>query len=196
MTTSWQWISMKNLALFALLTTLSVCDPAPPFDEVPPGHARHRQGQTSPGSRIPPRPRIPRLQAPYIFVPPRIARKQGILPFDPENPRQRFPGFPEPPRGNEGKGLLPTPPQRFQKRPSVRPAPIPSHDDNSPASPDSPGAKEWSRTHDKFYLGRLDKAPAPKLPKPPKYSQARHPRVQKARFLGEQPLATFATSTA
>ncbi|XP_075746252.1 uncharacterized protein LOC119159967 isoform X3 [Rhipicephalus microplus] len=115
-----------------------------------------------------------------------------MLPFDPENPRQHFPGFPEPPRGHGGKDRVPTPPIRILKQPT----PIPSHDDNSPGSSDSPDDKEWSRTHDKLYLGRLDNAPAPKLPKPPKYSQARHPRVQKAQFLGEQPLATFATATA
>ncbi|XP_075746251.1 uncharacterized protein LOC119159967 isoform X2 [Rhipicephalus microplus] len=169
MATSRQWISMKNLALFALLTALSCCDPAPPFDEGLPGHARHRQGQALPSGSNPPRQRTPRLPAPYKFVPPRIARRKGMLPFDPENPRQHFPGFPEPPRGHGGKDRVPTPPIRILK---------------------------WSRTHDKLYLGRLDNAPAPKLPKPPKYSQARHPRVQKAQFLGEQPLATFATATA
>uniref|UniRef100_A0A131YHY5 Uncharacterized protein n=1 Tax=Rhipicephalus appendiculatus TaxID=34631 RepID=A0A131YHY5_RHIAP len=193
MTGARDWNFMKNLAILALLSALSFAGPAYSFDAKYPSPPPNRPGRALSSGKTLPRPPGPRPQPPYRFVPPRIARKYGLQPFDPENPRQRFPALPETHHGHGAIGILPAPPARHPRPPIVRPPPYPARDDY-----DNDYAEEyrWFRIHDKFYLGRLEQVPELKLPKPPKYSQARHPRLQKAHVPGEQPLATSATSTA
>ncbi|KAL1485014.1 hypothetical protein MTO96_032232 [Rhipicephalus appendiculatus] len=181
MTGARDWNFLKNLAILALLSALSFAGPAYSFDAKYPSPPPNRPGRALSSGKTLPRPPGPRPQPPYRFVPPRIARKYGLQPYDPEDPKQRFPEPPrDSPRARSDKNTVRAAYTTSKTNPSYGPPPYPPSDDSDL---DYPEDHRW-----------LEQVPGHKLPKPPKYSQARHPRLQKAHVPGEQPLARSAKS--
>ncbi|XP_037512183.1 uncharacterized protein LOC119388883 [Rhipicephalus sanguineus] len=177
MTGARHWNFMKNVAILALLSSLNCGGPAHSFDAKQPRPPANRPGRALAIGNSSPRahgPR-PRQHAPYRFVPPRIARLQRQRAPNPHNPRQVLPTPAEIHNERGARGILPAPPVLRRGHPFVKPTPHRSYDEY-----DHDYEEGWLRIHNKFYLGRLEEPPEPKLPKPPKYSQARHPRLQKA----------------